>query len=87
LACRFSRDEALSDASAATSWSAEGASSGQATDLGAEDIQYDNMDRSAKPGPGGAAFVVAVQTAEVCDGDDPAIARRLRCSRDRRILV
>jgi hypothetical protein len=36
------------------------------------------VDRHAKPWSRGATFVVVVETAEVCDGDDPAIARRLR---------
>jgi hypothetical protein len=35
----------------------------------------------------GAAFVVVVQTAEVWDGDDPAVAGRLNGARDRGILV
>ena len=30
---------------------------------------------------------MVVQTADVRDGNDPAIARRLRRSRDRRVLV
>ncbi len=36
---------------------------------------------------GGAAFVMVVEAADVRDGDDPAVARRLCCARDRRILV
>ena len=71
LACRFCRDESPSDSPAATSWYAERASGGQATDVGADDTQNDKLDRSAKPGSGGATFVVMVQAAEVGDGDDP----------------
>jgi hypothetical protein len=55
------------------SWSAEGASSGQAADFGADDIQYDNLDRSAKPGSSSATFVVVLQTADVRDGNDPGL--------------
>ena len=87
MACQFRRDESRSDFSAATRWQAEGASSGQPIDLATDDIQYDNLDRSAKPGSGGATFVMMVRTADVRDGNEPAIARRLRRSRDRRVLV
>jgi len=35
--------------------------------------QSDNVDRSAKPRPGGATFVVVVHTADVGDGHDPGL--------------
>jgi hypothetical protein len=47
--------------------------SGQPTDVGSDSSQYDNLDRNAKPGAGGAAFVVVMQTADVRDGHDPGL--------------
>jgi hypothetical protein len=47
----------------------------------ADDSQYDNVDRHAKLWSGDATFLAAVQTADVRDGNDPAIARRLHCAR------
>ena len=70
---------------AATRWQDDGPSGGRSTDFGADGIQYNKLDRSAEPGSAGATFVMVVQTAEVQDGNDPAIAGRLVRSRDWRV--